>query len=230
MGAAGSVRASDGSALRLSASPVVLEVDGARPDAAVVARCAAALQGGALVIFPTDTLYALGGRARDPAVSRRVREVKGRPGGQPLPLVAADRDQARALCAAWPRDAERLAAAFWPGPLTIVLPAAEGVPAEVTSGTGTVAIRVPALAVTMALCAAAGPLISTSANRTGARAPRTCAEAVAGVGAEAALALDAGPGGTLASTIVDLAAPTPALLRAGAIAWEDVMAVLGART
>jgi L-threonylcarbamoyladenylate synthase len=205
-------------------------VDGARPDAAVVARCALALSGGALVIFPTDTLYALGGRALDPGVSRRVREVKGRPGGQPLPLVAADREQARGLCASWPRDAERLAAAFWPGPLTIVLPAADAVPEEVTSGTGTVAVRVPSLALTVALCAAAGPLISTSANRTGARAPRTCAEAVEGVGAEAALALDAGPGGTLASTIVDLASAAPALLRAGAVAWEEVIAVLSARS
>jgi len=229
VGAAGSVGAADGRTDRLSAGAVVLEVDGGRPDPAVVARCAAALAGGALVIFPTDTLYALGGRALDPAVSLRVREVKGRPGGQPLPLVAAGRDQARALCASWPRDAERLAAAFWPGPLTIVLPAAGVVPEEVTSGTGTVAVRVPSLALTVALCAAAGPLISTSANRTGARAPRTCAEAVEGVGAEAALALDAGPGGTLASTIVDLASPAPALLRAGAIAWEDVMAVLASR-
>ena len=207
----------------------MLTVDGAHPDASVVARCASALAGGALLIFPTDTLYALGGRALDPAVSRRVREVKGRPGGQPLPLVAADREQARALCAAWPRDADRLAAAFWPGPLTIVLPAADGVPPEVTSGTGTVAVRVPALALTIALCAAAGPLISTSANRTGARAPRTCAEAVEGVGAEAAIALDAGPGAPLASTIVDLAAATPVLLRAGAVAWADVLAALGSR-
>jgi L-threonylcarbamoyladenylate synthase len=205
-------------------------VDGRRPEAAVVARCASALADGALLIFPTETLYALGGRALDPGVGRRVREVKGRPGGQPLPIVAADRDQARGLCAAWPRDADRLAAAFWPGPLTIVLPAAVHVPGEVTSGTGTVAVRVPGLALTAALCAAAGPLISTSANRTGARGPLTCAEAVEGVGSSAALALDAGPGGQLASTIVDLTGDAAALLRAGAVAWEDVMAVLGSRS
>jgi L-threonylcarbamoyladenylate synthase len=204
-------------------------VDGAHPDASVVARCAKELAGGALVIFPTDTLYALGGRALDPSVARRVREVKGRPGGQPLPLVAADRDQARALCAAWPGDADRLAAAFWPGPLTIVLTAAPGVPPEVTSGTATVAVRVPGLAVTAALCAAAGALISTSANRTGERGPVTCEEAVAGGGAAAAMALDAGPGRPLASTIVDLTGAEPALLRAGAVAWSDVMAVLGSR-
>ncbi len=100
-------------------------------------------------------------------------------------------------------------------------------PEEVTSGTGTVAVRVPALAVTVALCAAAGPLLSTSANRTGARGPLTCAEAIEGVGAAAAIALDAGPGSPLASTIVDLAGSAPALLRAGAVAWEDVVAALG---
>ena len=104
-------------------APVVLAVDGAQPDAAIVARCASVLKDGALVIFPTDTLYALGGRALDPAAARRVREVKGRPGGQPLPLVASDPEQARELCATWPRAADRLAAAFWPGPLTIVLAA-----------------------------------------------------------------------------------------------------------
>jgi L-threonylcarbamoyladenylate synthase len=205
-------------------------VDGAHPDASVVARCAEALAGGALAIFPTDTLYALGGRALDPAAGRRVREAKGRPGGQPLPLVASDLEQARALCASWPQDAERLAAEFWPGPLTIVLAAAPDVPLEVTSGTGTVAVRVPGLAVTVALCAAAGALISTSANRTGVRAPLTCEEAVAGVGAAAAIALDGGPGRPLASTIVDLTGDAPVLLRAGAVAWADVMAVLGLRS
>jgi L-threonylcarbamoyladenylate synthase len=209
---------------------VILAVDGRRPAPEVVARCAAALEGGALLIFPTETLYALGGCALDPGVARRVREVKGRPSGQPFPIVAADRAQARSLCSAWPRDADRLADAFWPGPLTIVLPAAPGVPPEVTSGTGTVAVRVPGLPLTAALCAGAGPLLSTSANRTGARGPLTCAEAVEGVGAAAAIALDAGPGGGLASTIVDLAGDAPALLRAGAVAWDDVMAVLGSRS
>jgi L-threonylcarbamoyladenylate synthase len=215
VGAPGSIRACHtrrGPGRLSEPSPILLSVDGATPAASVVARCAAVLADGALVIFPTDTLYALGGRALDPAAARRVREVKGRPGGQPLPVVTADKDQARSLCASWPRDADRLAAAFWPGPLTIVLP---------------VAVRVPALAVTTALCAAAGPLISTSANRTGARAPLTCAEAVEGVGAAAAIALDAGPGSPLASTIVDLTGETPALLRAGAVAWADVMAALG---
>jgi L-threonylcarbamoyladenylate synthase len=206
--------------------PRVVAVDGRAPSADVLEQARQALQGG-LLIFPTDTLYALGAPAGQAALVRRVREAKGRDEAKPLPLVAADAAQARALCAAWPPAAARLSARFWPGPLTLVLPAAEGVPPEVTSGTGTVAVRVPALAVTRELCGRAGPLVSTSANRSGEPAPLTCAEAVAAVGPFAVLALDAGPGRPLASTIVDLTARQPRLLREGATPWAEVLAVLG---
>jgi L-threonylcarbamoyladenylate synthase len=181
-------------------------------------------------VFPTETLYALGARARDAGAARRVREAKGRPAGQPLPLVAADLAQARGLSSRWPAMADRLAAAFWPGPLTVVVPAAEGLPPEVTAGTETVAVRVPGLPLAVALCAAAGPLISTSANRTGERGPVTCEDAVRGVGPAAALALDGGPGGTVASTIVDACGTDPVLVRAGAVPWEDVRAALARRS
>ena len=180
-----------------------------------------------LLIYPTDTLYALGGRAMDSAAAAAVREAKGRGDDQPLPLVAADVAQARSLVSAWPDAADLLAKRFWPGPLTLVLPAAAGVPEGVTSGTGTVAVRVPAAPVACELAAGAGPLISTSANRTGQRPPLSCAEAVEAVGAAAALALDAGPGRAQPSTIVDLTAAAPRLARAGAIDWAQVRAVLG---
>ena len=159
-----------------------------------------------------------------------MREAKGRPAGQPLPLVAADLAQARALSSRWPAMADRLAAAFWPGPLTLVVPAADGLPPEVTAGTETVAVRVPGLPLAIALCASAGPLISTSANRTGERGPVTCDEAVRGVGPAAALALDGGPGGTVASTIVDACGAEPVLVRAGAVPWEEVRAALARRS
>lgn len=204
----------------------VVPVDGADPEPRLVARAAGLLRAGDLLIYPTDTLYALGGRALDAAAGARVRAAKGREEGKPLPLVAADTDQARRLCGAWPAAVERLAGRFWPGPLTLVLPAGAGVPAEVTAGTGTIAVRVPALALTRRLCAEAGPLVSTSANRAGAPPPRTCAEAVRSVGAAAALALDAGPGRPLSSTIVDLAGAEPRLLREGPVAWADVLDVL----
>lgn len=204
----------------------VLRVDGQRPSTDVVTEAERALAG-SLLVFPTDTLYALGAAASNAALVLRVREAKGREDDKPLPLVAADEAQARALCAAWPAAAERLAARFWPGPLTLVLPAAAGVPEEVTAGTGTVAVRVPALALARELCARVGPLVSTSANRSGEPPPLTCAEAVAAVGSFAAVALDAGPGQPLASTIVDLTVDPPRLLREGAVPWSEVLAVLG---
>jgi L-threonylcarbamoyladenylate synthase len=191
-----------------------------------VAEAAAVLQRGSLLIYPTDTLYALGGRALDPEAVARVRRAKAREAGKPLPLVAADAEQVRSLCASWPGAAQRLAERFWPGPLTLALPAAGIVPAEVIAGGPTVAVRVPGRSLTRALCAAAGPLVSTSANLAGETPPVTCADAVAGVGEAAALALDAGPGQPLGSTIVDLSGAMPRLVRAGPIAWEDVLTIL----
>ena len=193
----------------------------------MIARAAALLQRGELVIYPTDTLYALGALASNGLAAARVRAAKGRDDRKPLPLVAADHEQARGVCAEWPPHAERLAVRFWPGPLTLVVSSAEHVPAQVTAGGSTVAVRVPGLAVTRRLCAAAGgALVSTSANLSDAPAPVTCADAVEAVGGAAALALDAGPGRPLPSTVVDLTADEPRLLRAGAIAWPDVLAVL----
>src|SRR6185436_3466171 len=102
----------------------------------------------------------------------------------------------------------------WPGPLTMVLRASAAVPEDVTSGTGTVAVRVPARRLTRALCAE-GPLVSTSANLAGAAAPATLDEAVAGVGGAAGLALDGGRGRGAPSTLVDLTADEPRLVREG---------------
>ena len=204
----------------------VLVIDADHPDAEALARAAAALRDGALVIYPTDTLYALGGLALSAAVGRRVREAKGREESKPLPLVAADPDQARSLCTAWPEEAARLAGRFWPGPLSLVLRARSEVPLEVTAGTGTVAVRVPARVLARDLCRD-GPLIATSANRAGEPPPVLCAEAVEAVGRWAVLALDGGPGRPGASTLVDLTETVPRLLRPGPVAWDDVVATLG---
>lgn len=185
------------------------------------------LRSGRLLIYPTDTLYALGGRALDPAASDAVRAAKGRSDDQPLPLIVADGAQAATVVRAWPEEAQRLAAHFWPGPLTLVLPAAARVPEGVTAGTGTVALRVPAAAVARQLAGGAGPLISTSANRSGKRPPLQCSEAVEAVGDAAALALDAGPGRAQPSTIVDVSVLPPRLVRAGALDWAQIRQVLG---
>jgi L-threonylcarbamoyladenylate synthase len=205
----------------------VLRVDADRPAEDTIARALSVLREGSLLIYPTDTLYALGGLALEAAVSMSVRAAKGREEDKPLPLVASGLEQARSVCASWPEGAARLTERFWPGPLSLVLPARAEVPKEVTSGTGTVAVRVPACELTRGLCAY-GPLIATSANRAGAPPPRLCAEAVAGVGRFAALALDGGPGRSSSSTLIDLTGRAPRLLREGAVAWKDVLATVEA--
>jgi L-threonylcarbamoyladenylate synthase len=206
--------------------PEILRVEPDEPDESVLARALAVLHAGGLLIYPTDTLYAIGGRALDPMAAAAVRAAKGRGDDKPLPLIAADVSQARALASGWPEAAQRLAAAFWPGPLTLVLKAAAAVPLEITSGTGTVAVRVPALLLPRDLCGAAGPLVSTSANRSGLPPPLTCPEAVRQVGEAVALALDGGLGTAAPSTIVDVTGAQPRLLRAGAVDWDQARRVL----
>jgi L-threonylcarbamoyladenylate synthase len=205
----------------------VLQVEDEAGEKGAVARAVAILDGGGLVIYPTDTLYALGGRASDATTGRKVRAAKGRD-QRPLPVIASDLEQASALAAELSPQARLLAEKFWPGPLTLIVPSRRDVPDEVTAGTGTIAVRVPGLGLARHLCRGAGPLISTSANPSGAAPPMTCAEAVAGVGAAAALALDAGPGRAVPSTIVDVTGGAPRLIRAGAVPWTDVLAALQA--
>src|SRR5262245_63105054 len=108
-----------------------------------MARACGLLESGLLLIYPTDTFYALGGRALDPVVGRPVRAAKGRDEGKPLPLVVADLAQAALVCDSWPTVAQHLALEFWPGPLTLVLPARVEVPEEISAGTGSLAVRVP---------------------------------------------------------------------------------------
>jgi L-threonylcarbamoyladenylate synthase len=204
----------------------ILRVDGAAPTPEAVGEAVDVLRRGSLVILPTDTLYALGALALRGDAVATLRVAKGREEAKPLPVVAGDTEQAFGLWSEFPPAARALAARFWPGPLTLVLPASNVVPAGVTAGGGTVAVRVPGLALTRRLAQEAGPLVSTSANRAGEPPPVTCAEAVRGLGEVVALALDAGPGGDLASTLVDLTSDPPRLLREGAVPWAHVLAVL----
>lgn len=178
------------------------------------------------MILPTDTLYALACQASDSEAARTVREAKGRDDGKPLPLVAGDLEQLRALCGPLPEGATTLAARFWPGPLTLVLPAAATLSHAITSGDGTVAARVPAHDFLRRLCLRVGPLVSTSANRSGRPAPHSCAEALAEVGQFVTLAVDGGFGNALPSTIVDVTGSEPKLQRAGPIAWPEIAAAL----
>jgi L-threonylcarbamoyladenylate synthase len=207
----------------------VLRIDPERPDGEALARAAEVLRAGGLVAFPTETVYGLGADALDPAAVRRIYEAKGRPGYNPLIVHVADAGAARELAAVWPAAAERLAAAFWPGPLTLVVPKAAHVPDEVTAGLSTVALRVPSHPVALALLRAAGiPLAAPSANRSTAVSPTRAEHVVRGLGARVDLVLDGGPCPVgIESTVVSLAGPVPTILRPGTLSADAIAAVAG---
>jgi L-threonylcarbamoyladenylate synthase len=144
-------------------------------DEGSIRRAAAILRAGGLVAFPTETVYGLGARADDAPAVRRIFEAKGRPTGNPLIVHVLDLDAARALAEAWTEAAERLARAFWPGPLTLIVARRrDGVADEVAAGGPTVALRAPAHPIARALLAATAlPIAAPSANRSSEISPTT---------------------------------------------------------
>lgn len=208
-----------------------------QPTEDAIRRAADAIRGGGLVAFPTETVYGLGANARDPAAVAKVFEAKDRPAFDPLIVHVPSAEAARSVVKEWPETAERLAAAFWPGPLTLVLPKRPEVPDLVTSGLGTVGVRVPQHPVALALLQAAGtPIAAPSANRFGAISP-TRAEHVAsefgdsaGAGGELVdLILDGGPCETgVESTVVSLVRDQKVcVLRLGGTPIEALRGVVG---
>lgn len=172
-----------------------------------VGEVVARLLEGAIIIYPTDTLYAVGCRALDGLAVRRLREAKGREANKPLPVIAADLAQARSLAARWPLGAKLLAEAFWPGPLTLVVPARPGLPFELLAGAPSVAVRVPDSKVARVLAQSVGPLVATSANLAGEAPCPTAGQALRAF-PSASLALDVGELKGVASTLVLLTAET----------------------
>jgi L-threonylcarbamoyladenylate synthase len=182
-------------------------------------QAAQVLRNGGLLAFPTETFYGLGAAGLDAVAVRRVFAVKGRPASMPLLLLVDSRAMAASVATEIPPRASELMARHWPGALTLVLGAAPGVPAEVTAGTGTVGVRVPAHAVARALVRALGePVTAPSANPTGAPPPVTAGEVLAQLGGAIDLILDAGatPGGT-PSTVLDVTVDPPRVIRQGAV-------------
>ncbi len=208
----------------------LLPINPAAPAADVLHRAAAVIRAGGLVAFPTETVYGLGAHALDPAAVARLYAAKGRPAYNPLIVHLADAAGARALVAAWPDAAERLARAFWPGPLTLVLPRRDVVPAAITAGLPSVAVRVPAHPVALALLREAGvPIAAPSANRFTELSPTTAAHVAASLGDGVDLILDGGPTTVgIESTVVDLAGPRPRILRPGMISSAQIADVVGA--
>jgi L-threonylcarbamoyladenylate synthase len=190
-----------------------------------IAEAAAVLRRGGVVAYPTETFYAVGALARDAAAVGRIAEAKGRPEGKPLPLLAGDRAAVDEVAVLGPAAA-RLAGRFWPGPLTLVVPARAGLPLPVTAGGSTVGIRVPGSEIARALASAAGgAIVSTSANASGEAPPVSAADLSPALRARLDLVLDAGAAaGGLPSTVVEVGASGLVLLRAGAVPFDEVLA------
>lgn len=189
-----------------------------------VARAARVLRDGGVVAYPTDTLYGLAVDPRSSDAVQRLFDAKGRDSSLAIPLVASTLEQAREAGELSAID-ERLAEAFWPGPLTIVVPARPAIARNLLGGGTTIAIRVPAHAVAASLAAALGFCItSTSANRSGQVPATTAAQVAIDLGDAVDVVLDGGPSpGGRPSTIVEVTAHGPRLIRAGAVAWERVL-------
>ena len=200
----------------------------AAPEA--IARAARVLRAGGLVAIPTDTVYGLAADATSDTAVAGVFRAKGRPSDKPLIALVATPAMAGA-CAELGAPARALAAAFWPGPLTLVLPRAAGSPLSplVHRDAPGVSLRIPGNEVARALVGAAGrPLTAPSANPSGAPSPLTAQEVVAGLGSALDLVIDGGPAAdSVASTLLDLTGETPRLLRPGAVGAEAIEAVIG---
>lgn len=179
--------------------------------------------------LPTETVYGLGASALNAAAVARIYQVKGRPATSPLIVHVSDTAMARRLVTKWPDAAGKLAARFWPGPLTLVLPKAPSVPDIVTAGLQTVGLRMPAHPLALAVIERSGePIAAPSANRFMALSPTTAEHVRRSLGNDIDMILDGGPCQVgIESTVLSLAGPEPVLLRPGAISRTQIEAVLG---
>lgn len=206
-----------------------LRVNPTRPEAAVIDEAAGVIRAGGVVAHPTETVYGLAADVFNEAAVRRVFAAKGRPPGKPLIVAVATRGDLERLVRELVPGAEALMDAFWPGPLTLVLPRRPEVPDVVTGGRDGVAVRMPAHPVALTLIGAAGiPVTTTSANPAGAPPPVTAAEVERYLAGRIQILLDGGPAGSgIPSTILDLTARVPTVVRPGGLSPVELAAVLG---
>jgi len=204
-------------------------MDGKTTRASTLDDALAALRRGEPIGLPTETVYGLAADAHDPAAVRRIYELKGRPSDHPLIVHVADAVTASRWAGDWPEAAEALAEAFWPGPLTLILPRAANVPDEVTGGQDTVGLRVPAHPIAQTLLKAfEGGVAAPSANRFGRLSPTTAAHVREEFGDAVPIILDGGECEIgLESTIVDLSTDTPRILRPGKLSRPEIEEIIG---
>jgi L-threonylcarbamoyladenylate synthase len=193
-------------------------------DREALERAADVLRAGGLVALPTETVYGLGADAGNAAAVRRIFAVKRRPADNPLIVHVADPAAAARVAARVTPLAARLAQRWWPGPLTLVLDAAPGLPTVTTGGLPTVAVRVPDHPLALALLRLVDrPVAAPSANRSGGPSPTTAAHVLADLGADVDLVLDGGPCPVgVESTVVDALGTVPVVLREGAVTREQL--------
>ncbi len=198
-------------------------------DDPAIREAAAILTAGGLVAFPTETVYGLGADGLNPEAVARIYAAKGRPATNPVILHVDGLASAQALTSRWPDEATALVERFWPGPLTLVLPASEKVPSIVRAGGPTVALRCPAHHIAQALIKAVGrPLAAPSANRSQHLSPTLAEHVASSLGEAVDLILDGGPTEAgLESTILDLSGARPRILRPGPVAPAELAALLG---
>jgi L-threonylcarbamoyladenylate synthase len=206
----------------------VIQVDRERPDPAAIEEAAAALKAGKLVVFPTETVYGLGAHALDASAVQKIFDAKGRPANDPLIVHIAHIGQVGQCAMGMPAGARKLALAFWAGPLTLILKKKPEVPAIVTAGLDSVALRVPAHRVARALMEMSGvPIAAPSANRFSRPSPTTAAHVIDDLDGRVDLILDAGPTDIgLESTIVDFTVEPPVMRRPGGITLEQIQALV----
>lgn len=211
--------------MKTTVTPVNLE----HPEAEIIADAAERLARGELVVFPTETVYGLGAHALDIEAVARMYAAKGRPAWNPVISHVANAAAAQRLTRHWSADAQKLADAFWPGPLTLVLPKAAHIPDISTAGLDAIAVRVPRHPVALALLTAfGGPVAAPSANRFMQLSPTSAAHALEALGGSVSCILDGGPCDVgIESTVVSLVAEVPVVLRPGMITVAQLEDALG---
>lgn len=206
----------------------IVKLDTSHLDEKVFMQAGRILKEGGLVAFPTETVYGLGGNALDETAAARIYEAKGRPSDNPLIVHIADMDALEPITREVPEAARRLAAKYWPGPLTMIFHKNDCVPYGTTGGLETVAVRMPDHPVALALIRAAGGYIAApSANTSGRPSPTTAQHVEEDLAGRIDMILDGGPVGIgLESTIVDFTEDVPTILRPGYINQQMLEEVL----
>lgn len=207
---------------------IIEKVDPAHIDTDVMEQAGKLIAEGELVAFPTETVYGLGGDALDPDASHKIYAAKGRPSDNPLIVHIADFDDMKRVAREVPEQAKKLADAFWPGPLTMIVWKSDAVPEATTGGMQTVAVRMPNHPVALELIRRSGCLIAApSANTSGRPSPTEAQHVAEDLSGKIAMILDGGPVGIgIESTIIDLTEEKPMILRPGYITPEMLSEVL----